>query len=259
LFLTLKEVTVVNGQKSYRFPERAIGSALKTLMYGTDANQVWEIPRVQLSRSQDSVFSGNPDSFYMVGDSLELNPTPNGGGVLQMWYYLRPSEIVPTSEVATITNIAGTTLTVDTDLSGVLSTSTKADIYSVVTPSIFKSTDITVNSVGASTIVVPEADVSVDGVLQIEVNDYIALEQTCNVPLIPAEYHPVLAQAVACRLLEALGDLNKLQTGMAKLGEMRSQAMKLIMNRVETAVEFFNNPYGIGNQTGRYSKRAALR
>jgi hypothetical protein len=250
LFLTLKEVTVVNGQKSYRFPERAIGSALKTLMYGTDANQVWEIPRVQLSRSQDSVFSGNPDSFYMVGDSLELNPTPNGGGVLQMWYYLRPSEIVPTSEVATITNIAGTTLTVDTDLTGVLSSTTLVDIVSNKSPAIIKYQDVVLTSVASGTIVLnasPGADMIV--------GDQICLAQTINTPMIPMEFHPVLAQAVACRLLEALGDLNKLQSGMAKLGEMRSQAMKLITNRVETAVEYFNNPYGITNITGRYSKR----
>jgi hypothetical protein len=254
LFLTVKEVSIVNGQRAYRLPERAIGSALKTLMYGLDSDSLWELPRIHLSRAQDSVLSGNPDSFYLKGDYVEVTPSPNGGGIFQMWYYLRPSAIVPTSEVATITNISGSTLTVDTDLTGVLSTTTYADIFSNKSPAILKDLDMGISSVASGTIVLSAAPSS-----DVIVGDQIGLAQTINTPMIPVEFHPVLAQAVACRLLEALGDLNKLQSGMAKLGEMRSQALKLISNRVETAVEYFSSPYGISNMTGRYARRAAPR
>lgn len=264
LFLAVDEITLTANVGDYRLPKRAIGNALKSILYSNaDQNSYWELPRIHLNRTQDAVLTGLPDSFFLKGDHVSLSPTPSGSGYLQMWHYRRPSSLVPTTECAKITAITdlGSTiqLTVDTDLSSVLSTSLLADVYSAITPSIFKSTDITVNSVAAATIVVPEADVSVGGVLQIAVGDYIALEQTCNVLLIPAEYHPVLAQAVSCRLLEALGDLNKLQTGMAKLADMRSQAMKLIMNRVETAVEYFNSPNGFSNSTGRPLRRAAIR
>lgn len=258
LFLTLKEVSIVNSQADYRLPERAIGSSLKTLMFGLDSDSVWEIPRIHLSRTQDSVTSGNPDSFFLKGDFVSLYPTPNGGGLLKMWYYRRPSELVPTSEVATITAISdlGSTLsiTVDADLTGVLSTTVTADIFSNVAPSIIKVMDIEIVSVSASTIVI-----TLDNSNDFVVGDCISLSKTINTPLVPVEFHPVLAQAVSCRLLEALGDLNKLQTGMTKLAEMRSQALKLITNRVETAVEFFNSPYGISNATGRYARRSAPR
>jgi hypothetical protein len=258
LFLAVKEIDVTNLQTDYRLPERAIGSALKTLLYGTDTTSTWELPRIALSRTQDSITSGNPDSFYLKGDYITLSPTPNSGGILQMWYYRRPSEMVPTTEVATITAIAdlGATLslTVNTDLTGVLSTTVTADIFSNVSPSVIKLMDLPIVSVSASTIVITLAD-SNDFV----VGDQIALSKTINTPLVPVEFHAVLAQAVACRLLEALGDLNKLQSGMAKLGEMRSQVLKLITNRVETAVEYFNSPYGISNTTGRNARRSAIR
>jgi hypothetical protein len=264
LFLAVEEITLTSGVSDYRLPKRAIGNALKSILYSnSDQSSYWEIPRIHLNRTQDQVLTGLPDSFFLKGDAVSLSPIPNGTGYLQMWHYRRPSSLVPSTQCSQITAVAdlGSTvqLTVQNDLTGVLSTTTLADIFSAITPSVFKAIDVTVVSVAASIIVVDKSNVSVGGVIQVIAGDYIALEQTSNVPFVPAEYHPVLAQAVSCRLLEALGDLNKLQTGMAKLGEMRSQAMKLIMNRVETAVEFFNNPNKIGGQTGRYSRRAGLR
>jgi len=263
LFLASKDVTVVGGTTDYKLPERAIGSALKSLLYGTNSDSLWELPKIHLTRTMDSITSGQPDSFFLKGDSVSLSPTPSGSGLLQMWYYMRPSEIVPTSETSLITAVSndGTnvTLTVGTDLTGILSTTLDADIYNAKSPAVIKAIDVSIGSITSSTIVVPTVDVLIDGVLQVEVGDSIALAKTANTLFVPVEFHPVLAQAVSCRLLEALGDLNKLQSGIGKLGEMRSQALKLIANRVETAVEFFNNPYGFSNQTGRASRRSAPR
>ena len=45
----------------------------------------------------------------------------------------------------------------------------------------------------------------------------------------------MLAQTVACRILDAQGDAQGLQTAMAKLAQMRNAAGILIDNRVEDA------------------------
>lgn len=259
LFLTYKAYTTVANQTDYRTPERAIGSALKSIRYGADTNTMWELPRIPVNRNMDESLTGLPVSFFLKGDYVSLRPIPTGSGRLEMWYYMRPSELVPTTEVAKITAISdlGSTLslTVDTDLTGVLSTITPADFVNTTSPAIYKALDVTPVSVASGTIVVNESDVTANGSVQIAVGDSIALAKTINTPMIPQEFHPVLAQAAACRLLEALGDLNKLQAAMAKLGEMRSQAIKLISNRVETAVEYFNSQYGLSNTTGRLVRR----
>lgn len=56
-----------------------------------------------------------------------------------------------------------------------------------------------------------------------------------NVPQIPVEFHPVLAQMVVVQLLQAFGDNNKTQVAIAILNEKKSEAMKLVKTRYENS------------------------
>jgi hypothetical protein len=63
--------------------------------------------------------------------------------------------------------------------------------------------------------------------------DYVTLAGETIIPQIPDELHSMLAQRVACRCLEALGDREGLAAANAKLVEMETKTATLINDRVE--------------------------
>lgn len=67
------------------------------------------------------------------------------------------------------------------------------------------------------------------------VGDYIALAEECVIPQIPTDLHSMLAQRIACRCLEALGDQAGLQAANAKLAEMEQKLATVVDSRVEDA------------------------
>jgi hypothetical protein len=260
LFLNSKIIPIVTGVTKYVLPERAIGNAIKSVVIGSDPNTKHEIPRIDSVRSFGGPIDGESDSFYLEDNYVVINPTPNSAEDLEIWYYSRPNELVPTSECAKITSIASaggsTTYTVDTNLTGSLSVGDKIDILSDVSPFILWGTDVEVTDVTSTTIEVDTADITNEAdVEKPQVNDYICLSKTSNIPMVPQEFHPILAQLVACRTLEALGDLNKLQAALAKLNTMMENAKTLIANRVETSTQYFNNRNGFLSSTWRSGKR----
>lgn len=262
-FLVSATTPIVGTVPDYKLPERAIGNAFKTLFYKTDNTNKWELPRQGPNKLHDRVLTGQPASFFLKDDYVSLSPVPSSStGSLEFWYYRRPSELVSTANVGLVQSIttvgATTTLTLSNSINAV--NGGQIDIYWPESPYTLDVQGINVSNVTSSSLDVATADIQDQaGQMKVWVGSYVALEKQSNVPLIPEEFHPVLAQCVAVKLLEALGDVNKLQLARQTLAEMRSQALKLITNRVETAVEYINNPYSISNSIGRYSRRSAIR
>ena len=69
----------------------------------------------------------------------------------------------------------------------------------------------------------------------LEIGDYLMQKEESIVPQIPSETHVILAQRVACRCLEAMGDIQNLQAATLKLQELENKAGNIIDNRVEDA------------------------
>lgn len=85
---------------------------------------------------------------------------------------------------------------------------------------------ILTNVIQAGTVTIPK---------KLNVDDVIALPEETSIPQIPIELHPMLAQRVVMRCLEALGDTPGLQAAAAKLADMEAKTASLIDNRVESA------------------------
>ena len=90
---------------------------------------------------------------------------------------------------------------------------------------------------------------------ELSVGDYLANEGECKIPSIPTELHSMLAQRVACRCLEALGDMAGLQMANQKLAEMELKTGSLIGNRVEGANLKVVNRHGFLRQSRRMLRR----
>jgi hypothetical protein len=189
---------------------------------------------------------------YLEGPFIRLSPTPTAGGSIEAWYYQRPNQLVATSKCAKITNVSSaggtTTFTVDTNIQSEVVTGGLIDIVSGRSPFVGWAKDVVTTLVGASTIEVATADV-VDEASTVlpQIGDYISAAKTSNIPQMPQEFHPVLAQAVACRILSALGDQNKLQDAQQTRERMMQGCLALIANRIESSIRVINNKFGFVN------------
>jgi hypothetical protein len=90
---------------------------------------------------------------------------------------------------------------------------------------------------------------------ELTIGDYVAQANQTIIPNIPTELHSMLAQRVACRCLEALGDMQGLQMANQKLAEMELKTGSLIDNRVEGAPLKVVNRHGFLRQSRRMLRR----
>lgn len=92
----------------------------------------------------------------------------------------------------------------------------------------FDSTLITVSGTSA--------DFSMSEVpTDLEVGDYICLQNEAIIPFVPPDLHTALAERTCARILSALGDTTGLQNSMTKIQEIEKSQGELLDNRVEGA------------------------
>jgi hypothetical protein len=70
---------------------------------------------------------------------------------------------------------------------------------------------------------------------ELKIGDHISLACEAAIAQIPTELHPLLAEMVACRVLEALGDTQALQNALIKVKQMQTAAGMLIDSRIDDA------------------------
>jgi len=240
-FLTSKDVSLVGGVGSVTIPKRSIGGTFKSLWY-TENGIVKH--RISLGTEEDfedySGQTGTPEKFLLEGDEVVLLPTPaTTTGAVRFRYYAKPNLLVSTEDCARITGVTSaggtTTLDVNTDLSGDLSVGSRVDFLSAVSPFLLWADDVTITAISSTQIEVATADIdNAAGTVEPQVGDYICPTGYANIPMLPYEFHPVLAQMMAVRMLAGLGDLNKWNAAKLELKEVREEGMGLIKNRVET-------------------------
>jgi hypothetical protein len=238
-FLRKRVIPMVAGVRVYGVPERASGNAMKKIFYISTNGEKFPLRRygIDAFAGNDSQ-TGAPHGFMLFGDEILLDRTPQTDlGSLEVWYFARPNQLVPTSEVAKIEAVTpaadSVVFTVDTDLTSLVPTNGEVDFLCAKSPFFLWAEDAVVTSITTNSVTVSLASVvNAAGVVMPQTGDYICPAQKSNIPQIPQEFHPLLAQMAGCRILEGLGDLNKLQMAEAKLDKMRRQAFQLIANRV---------------------------
>lgn len=236
--------TMTAGKDHYLVPKLASGNALKALFWVDSAGNKRLLQRRDIDRiGEYSTGRGDSECFYFEGDEVVLMNPPSGGDSLLFVFSRRPNRLILTEDCAKITSVssgAGTsTFTVNTDLSADLSTSDEVDFIRATSPFTVWAEEVAITAITASTIAVATTDVvDVDGsTVEPAATDYIAPAGYTNIPMLPIEFHPVLAQRVACRMLSSLGDLNKLGAAKMELKEIEDDALAIIKNRAESAPE----------------------
>jgi hypothetical protein len=193
------DIPVIAGQVSYPIPARAVNGVVREikLLYGT---QIINLKRAILEDIEDTNSADIPDTFYLVGNDINLYPAPSlsGSVTLRVYYFIRPSRLVPVIETARITAITGSVLSITKPTGWTVSNT--FDLVRGRAHYDLLSIDLTALSVTDSSI---EFTALPSG---LAVGDYITLaEETCF-PFLPPEGHVTLMQSAATSCLESMGD-----------------------------------------------------
>jgi hypothetical protein len=191
-----------------------------------------------LSEFDMGVSEGSKAVFYLEGDTIVLIAATgiSVGDTLKVSYYLRPNDIVAEDRVPQITHIEQNLTTADiylTSLPTHFETGMEVDFIENNGNHQTISYDISVldvndNVSGESRITIALADLP-SGLIA---NDHVAMSGETKVPQLPGDLHAVLAQAVACRILEAQSD-PMLDRAEKTLDKMMSAATTMIDTRTE--------------------------
>lgn len=254
-FVYTQLVPLESEVERYEIPTRAVGNRLRDIAYQDENESVFEMTQVNID--DISTFQANSvrtqfTTFYTEATDIVLLPKvgPSPVGFLRFTYYLRPNEIVSESRVSIITNINRITgeITVN-DIPDNISVTEPLDL--IQTKAQFKTLalDVTALSTDISTNVITFALADIPA--KLVVGDHIALAGETIVPQVPSELHSMLAQRVATRCLESLGDTQGLGSANTKLAEMEQKTGMLIDNRVEGAPHKVTNRHGMLNRRNR--------
>jgi len=237
-FLFEIEVPLEAGKTAYEIPSRAIGNKLRDLQYKPNDSTFIEMTRTSIGeRFSDDDLLNDIHRYYVKNNKVVVSSAISTGasGSLCFVFYIKPSQMVLEERIGVIRGINdlnnGKTEIVVNELPENFSTSILYDVYKAESPSTILEIDmtpLTINTLARSV-----TFNTVDIPAELRVGDHLAQAGESTIPQIPNEFHAMLEQMIACRVLEAQGDSQGLQNALLKLKQMETAGGTLIDNRVD--------------------------
>jgi hypothetical protein len=262
-FLFQSDIPLETAIANYQIPYRAAGNKLRDVFFKDERLQLYEMTRILVEDlpffQGDGTGSSNSPlrAFTLQNNEIVLASTSssfNVTGWLNTYYYIRPSQLVDTSRSMTITAINRTTGVVTvSSVPANFSIGSTIDFIQTKSPHRCHSIDKVITNIDSVTTEITFAVADIPRALV--VGDYICLAEECIIPQIPTDLHPMLAQRIACRCLEALGDVQGLQTANAKLVEMETKMGTVVDDRVEGAPMKVTNRHSFLRNSRRSFRR----
>lgn len=253
-FVVYRDGAIIDGQREYEIPARAIGNKLREVTLVSNGQEYGRLVRYQPERvigiaglPMNNGIPFNTSGYIMRNNSVYLIGPITGGGTLRMYYFRRPGYLVATGDCAEVVSVDTNTNTITcASVPPSWATGTSIDCVQGLPPfdNTFEASSIV--SVAGNDVVVSDASEVVAG-------DWLALEGNSPIAQIPYDLQQLLVQAAAVRVLETLGD-EKIQIAQAKLEGMKNGCLSMIANRVESeAKKVVPRHIGFGgNMTSRY-------
>lgn len=257
-----EEVTVTPNQKRYPIPYRAVGNKLREISFKDGNGNIYEMTRITIDDLPYFNYGNinRPYAFYISNNEVVLVPeksTLSVGTKLVMSYYMRPNSLVMLDKVAPITAIDRTTGIIQvSNVPANYNISRLFDFISVKSPNktlAFDTSVVSINPLSKTITMTPSLIPA-----SLSVGDHICLAEQSAIPQVPSDLHVLLAQRVAARCLDAMGDTEGLQSAYQKLAELDAQAQALIDNRVDGAPLKVVNRHNT-LRSGVYNRRTRIR
>lgn len=227
------DTAIVADQEAYEIESRAIGGTLRNLklVVGSDIKDLVRVDPEKIDRVQ----SGDPQYFYVQGNSVILFPKPSTAtGSLRQSFFMRPSKFVTVASCAAITAINTTTKTVSVTIPTGWSTSSTFDLVKGRAHYDILDYDLTATSVAGGAITFTDTLPST-----LAVGDYVCLAEESCFPYMPPEGHPALIQATVAAALETIGH-PAAEKEAAKAKMMKENFWRLQAVRVQGAEKSLN-------------------
>ena len=251
-FVVPYTINIVLNVSSYPIPNRAIGNKLRSVNFVDTQGNLYDMARIP---PEDAPYFINrstvnyPSNFYIENNSIIFVPAITGivSGSFLLKIFQRPNQLVPADQVSTIKSIDFTTgnLIVD-QIPSTFTLTSKFDLLEQAGAHKWKGIDLPINSINPITktlnfdpTLLPDTVAST-----LLPGDMVCLAGECFIPQIPDELHPLLAERVVMRCLEAQGDNQALQISQQKVQEIEQRVGILIDNRAEGTPLKVNNIRG---------------
>lgn len=251
-FLFEIDVPLVTGILEYEIPSRAMGNKLRDLQYKPDGKTLIEMTRIGIGERFNEFNGGMANDlrrFYVKNNKVVVSDTLANvnAGSLTFVFYIKPSSLVLEDRIGVIQGINnlnnGNTELVLNALPENFNTSILYDLYKADSPSTILGIDITPVSINGTTRSVTFSTVNIPSYLK--VGDHLAEAGEATIAQIPDELNAMLAQMVACRVLEAQGDSQGLQNALIKLKQMQDAGANIIDNRVDDSPQKIVNRHSL--------------
>ena len=256
-FLFEINVPLVAGKTEYEIPSRAAGNKLRDLQYKPDPKSFVEMTRVGIGDRFNGENGMSDTRRYFVKNNRVVVDSSLTQGELVFVFYIKPSQLVLEERVGIIQGISnlnnGNTEIILSELPENFSTSIQYDFYKSESPSSILDIDIDPISINTTTrsVVFATADIPAD----LKIGDHLSQAGEATIPQIPNEFHAMLEQMVACRVLEAQGDTAGLSNALAKLKQMETAGGMLVDNRVDDAPQKIVNRHSLLRSGNRLRRR----
>ena len=225
--------SVLSGQNpTYNIPHRAIGMQLREISV-TTGNTERNVPRLDIEDRYNQDVGGYVYGFDITNN--QINVRGSSSGTLNMYYYLRPGALVPTSNARAISavDVANKQVTVSS-FPATWTTSTRFDIIKHKPGYDAKTIELTVANLDpVLNVVTFNEDLPAEAWRAIEVNDWLVEAEKSPVPQIPLEWEEYLAEAVACYIMESIGDAEAFVRAEKRKEELKKSALSVISSRVD--------------------------
>jgi hypothetical protein len=249
-FVRVSDTSTVAGTAAYDLPDRATGESLRDVQVIDSAGAAISLRRIEPG-DVTGLEAGNVGGFYLQDDKVCLVPTPTGAQTLRMKYLLRPSKLVASSGCYKVVTIAPNGDPTLTDLTVVPLDSTVTATAQTTLGSL-PIVDVVKAKPGFRIVLLSNSAVASANIVSVlgtapgvVVGDYVCTEEESPVPQLPAEAHPLLAQAVVCAALRA-ASAPGLAEAESKLGRMEAELIGLFSPRTENQPRFIVNRYSAG-------------
>jgi len=222
-FVTSSDHAITSSNREIDIPYRAIGLSLRDVVKadGPDEHSLALIA----PENKGIQLSATASGFYLRANKVVV--LGSWSGTVRLYYHQRPGSLVETSTARKVTAInTGTNTITVASVPTSWTTSTVVDLIRYRPGFDTLNSDLAITAINTN-------DITLSGLpAGLAVGDWITVSETSPVPQIPVEYYPFLAQSVAAKILEGIGDFEGMKAAMASMQRLEQNAIQLISPRV---------------------------
>jgi hypothetical protein len=201
-FVYHTDYAITANKQVYDIPPRAIGMIVREIHYVNTSGNISKLNRLEPEQITSTTRTASiPNDFFIKNNQIWLVDIPSStdGATLRVYFMLQPNELIATTDAAVISNINTNTNVVS--VSTIPSSWVTGNIFDFIRQDggqecvDFDKTSTTVSGTDITFASLPSA---------LRVGDYVALQGYSPLVQLPSEFRDLVAQAVACFILEKM-------------------------------------------------------